>query len=252
MASTASAHASSLIESFDALDDPRRGAVYPLSEIVVLTVCGVICGADTFVAIEHFGVSKLKWLRGLLPFEGGIPSHDTLGRTFSRLDPEQFERCFQVWTRQVAQETAGEVVALDGKTLCGSAGRARGQEALHLVEAWATEQHLTLGQRRSIGGSNEIEVIPQLLETLVLEGCIVTIDAMGYQAGIAKAIVGAEADYVLQVKNNQGELLADLKQLLARLEEGGREADLTDTCGGHGRVETRRCWTVEVDGQRPG
>ena len=238
----------SLPRSFQSLDDPRHGATYPLSEILVLTVCATLCGADTFVEVEEFGEAKLSWLRGLLPFDDGIPSHDTIGRVFGRLDPGAFEDCFQAWTRQVAEQTDGEVVAVDGKKLAGSAGRGDGEQALNLVEAWATEQHLTLGQHRSSGGPNEIETIPRLLEKLVLEGCIVTTDAMGCQTQVVEAVIGAEADYVVQVKTNQGELYADLHQLFARLSEQ-REAGYTDVDGGHGRVETRRCWALGAAGR---
>jgi predicted transposase YbfD/YdcC len=163
-----------LIDHFAQIEDPRRSrnTLYPIEEILLLAICAVLSGADTFVAIEAFGRAKLGWLRGLLPYERGIPSHDTIGRVFGMLKPSEFERCFRAWTRRVQQQTRGEVVALDGKTARGSGDRAAGVDPLHVVEAWATGQELMLGQRRSEGGSNEIEAIPQLLERLVLEGCI--------------------------------------------------------------------------------
>jgi len=235
-----------LANSFEELDDPRDGETFPLGEIVVLVVCATISGADTFVAVKEFGDSRLDWLRGLLPFKDGIPSHDTLSRVFRRIDPEQFEECFRTWTRDAYEQTDGEVVAIDGKTLCGSGDVATGQEPRHLVEAWACEQGLTLGQRQSEGGSNEIKAIPKLLETLVLEGCIITIDAMGCQTDIAGAICEAGADYVLRVKDNQEGLRSDIERLFERRLERGLEADYTDVDGGHGRVETRRCWAIEV------
>mgnify|MGYP006427625167 FL=1 len=247
--SSPTSDASSLAASFEKLEDPRHGEIYPLEEIVVLVVCAVIGGADTFVAIEQFGKSRLEWLRGLLPFEDGIPSHDTLSGVFGRIDPEQFEKCFRTWIRSARKQTDGEVVAVDGKTLCGSGDQATEKDPLHLVEAWATEQGLTLGQRRSEGGSNEIEAIPELLEALVLEGCIVTIDAMGCQTSIAEAIQEAGADYVLRVKDNQEGLRADIERLFDRRRERGFEAGYTDVDGGHGRVETRRCWAIEVGGR---
>jgi predicted transposase YbfD/YdcC len=238
-----------LADSFEELDDPRDGETYPLGEIVVLVVCATISGADTFVAVKEFGDSRLDWLRGLLPYEDGIPSHDTLSRVFRRIDPEQFEECFRTWTREAYEQTEGEVVAIDGKTLCGSRDAATGQDPRHLVEAWACRQGLTLGQRRSEKGSNEIEAIPKLLETLLLEGCIVTIDAMGCQTDIAEAICEAGADYVLRVKDNQKGLRADIERLFERRLERGFEADYTDVDSGHGRVETRRCWAIEVGGR---
>jgi predicted transposase YbfD/YdcC len=238
-----------LADSFEELDDPRDGETFPLGEIVVLVMCATISGADTFVAVKEFGESRLDWLRGLLPFEDGIPSHDTLSRVFRRIDPEQFEECFRTWTREACEQTDGEVIAIDGKTLCGSGDVANGQDPRHLVEAWACEQGLTLGQRRSESGPNEIKAIPELLETLVLEGCIVTIDAMGCQTDIAEAICEAGADYVLRVKDNQKGLRADIERLFERRLERGFEADHTDVDGGHGRVETRRCWAIEVGEQ---
>lgn len=238
-----------LADSFEELDDPRDGETYPLGEIVVLVVCATISGADTFVAVKEFGDSRLDWLRGLLPFEDGIPSHDTLSRVFRRIDPEQFEECFRTWTREAYEQIDGEVVAIDGKTLCGSGDPAAGKKPRHLVEAWACGQGLTLGQRRTEGGSNEIKAIPELLKTLVLEECIVTIDAMGCQTDIAESIYEAGADYVLRVKDNQEGLRADIERLFECRLERGFEADYTDVDGGHGRVETRRCWAIEVGGR---
>lgn len=169
---------------------------------------------------------------------------------FGQIEPSAFERCFRAWTHRVQKETSGSgPVALDGKTARGSGDRASGTEQLHLVEAWACGQELMLGQRRSEGGSNEIEAIPRLLEKLALEGCIVTIDAMGCQTDIAEAIIGAEADYVLRVKDNQKGLRADIERLFERRLARGIDPDHTDIDGGHGRVETRRCWTIDVEGR---
>jgi predicted transposase YbfD/YdcC len=240
-----------LIDSFTEIEDSRcaRNTLYPIEEILLLAVCGAVSGADDFVALEEFGESKLGWLRGFLPYERGVPSHDTLGRVFGQIEPSAFERCFQAWTHRVQKETSGEVVALDGKTARGSGDRASGTEQLHLVEAWACGQELMLGQRRSEGGSNEIEAIPRLLEKLALEDCIVTIDAMGCQTDIAEAIIGAEADYVLRVKDNQKGLRADIERLFERRLARGIDPDHTDIDGGHGRVETRRCWTIDVEGR---
>jgi len=240
-----------LADSFSEIEDSRcaRNTLYPIEEILLLAVCGAISGADDFVAVQEFGESKLDWLRGFLRYERGIPSHDTIGRVFGQIDPSDFERCFRAWTRQVQKKTDGEVVALDGKTARGSGDRASGTEQLHLVEAWACGQELMLGQRRSEGGANEIETIPRLLEVLALEGCIVTIDAMGCQTTVAEAITGAEADYVLRVKDNQESLRSDIEHLFERRLARGIAPDHTDVDGGHGRVETRRCWTIDVEGR---
>lgn len=240
-----------LVDSFAEIEDPRhpRNTLYPIEEILLLAICGAISGADDFVSIAEFGEAKLGWLRGLLPFDHGVPSHDTLTRVFGQIEPSEFERCFRAWTRRVEEKTDGQVVAIDGKTLRGSKDRASGEGPLHLVEAWACGQELMLGQRRSEGGANEIETIPKLLELLTLEGCIVTIDAMGCQTDVAEAVIGAGADYVLRLKDNQEGLRADVERLFERRLDVGFGPGHTDVDAGHGRVETRRCWAIDVAGK---
>lgn len=240
-----------LVDSFSEIEDPRhpRNTLYPLEEILLLVICGVLSGADDFVSIAEFGEAKLSWLRGLLPFERGVPAHDTLTRVFGLIDPSEFERCFRVWTRRVEEKTEGQVVAVDGKTLRGSRDRTSGEGPLHLVEAWATGQELMLGQKRSKDGANEIDTIPELLEVLTLEGCIVTIDAMGCQTRIAEAIIGAGADYVLRLKDNQAGLQAEVEQIFERCLDRGIAPGRTTVNGDHGRVETRRCWAIDVRGR---
>jgi predicted transposase YbfD/YdcC len=219
---------------FAEIEDGRsaRNTLYPIEEIILLAICGAISGADDFVALEAFGQSKIDWLRGFLPYERGIPSHDTLGRVFALINPSDFERCFRAWTRRVQEKTHGEVVAIDGKTVCGSADHASGSPPLHLVQAWATEQQVMLGQRRSEDGSNEIKTVPPLLgvlllEVLALEGCIVTIDAMGCQTAIAAAILEAGADYVLRVKDNQKGLRRTISQLFNQKRALNQRAEST-------------------------
>ena len=229
-----------IMEHFQELTDPRieRAKRHNLLDIVALTICAVVCGADNWVEIAEFGQAKADWLRRFLALPNGIPSHDTLGRVFRRLDPEQFQAGFLDWVRSVSRLTQGEVVAIDGKTLRGSGDRAAGRRPLHLVSAWATANRLTLGQVRTTAHSNEITAIPQLLQLLDLRGCLVTIDAMGCQKAIARQIVAGEADYLLAVKGNQG-------QLYANLQDAFRCAEGSDSCRevgkGHGRVEVRHC-----------
>ena len=223
---------------------------------MTLTICAVICGADSFTAIEAFGQAKQRWLGQFLDLEHGIPSHDTIGRVFAGIDPEAFEECFLTWVEAACEATDGEVIAIDGKTLRRSYDRHAGKAALHMVSAWATANGLALGQVRTAEKSNEITAIPELLEVLSLSGCIVTIDAMGCQRAIAEAITDQGADYVLALKGNQGELRADTEALFDRVR--GREGNLEDefesaavstyksVTGGHGRVETRRCWALDV------
>lgn len=247
-----------LVAHFGVMKDPRKakGKQHRLRDIMMLTICAVICGADSFTAIEAFGQAKQRWLGQFLDLEHGIPSHDTIGRVFAGIDPEAFEECFLTWVEAACEATDGEVIAIDGKTLRQSYDRHAGKAALHMVSAWATANGLALGQVRTAEKSNEITAIPELLEVLSLSGCIVTIDAMGCQRAIAEAITDQGADYVLALKGNQGELRADTEALFDRVR--GREGNLEDefesaavsthksVTGGHGRVETRRCWALDV------
>src|SRR5215207_5887649 len=189
---------------FATLTDPRveRTKQHLLVDIVTIALCAVISGADDWVAVATYGREKAAWLRTFLELPGGIPSHDTFGRVFSRLDPEEFRRCFLNWVQAVVGAPGAQVVAVDGKTLRRSHDRRAGKEALHLVSAWATESGLVLGQVAAGAKSNEITAIPVLLRLLALEGTVVTIDAMGCQTAIAAQVVERGADYVLALKDN--------------------------------------------------
>jgi predicted transposase YbfD/YdcC len=237
---------------FAALPDPRvdRAKRHALLDIVAVALCAVICGADSWVEVEAFGRAKLPWLRTFLALPNGIPSHDTFGRVFAALDPAAFERCFLAWVRDVAAASDGEVVAIDGKTLRRSHDRASGKAALHLVSAWATANHLVLGQVAVDDKSNEITAIPALLEVLALRGCIVTIDAMGCQKEIAARIVGQEADYVLALKDNHPALAAEVAELFAQPPDGGAfPGDRHETVEkDHGRIEIRRVRAIDAPG----
>jgi predicted transposase YbfD/YdcC len=195
-----------LQEHLAELTDPRmgRGKLHLLLDILVIAICAVICGADTWVEREAYGRAKEEWLKQFLPLPNGIPSHDTFARVLARLKPEELQRCFLNWMRAVSERTHGEVVAIDGKTLRRSFDRAAGKGAIHRVSAWATANRLVLGQQQVDEKSNEITAIPALLRLLELEGCIVTIDAMGCQKAIARTIVEQGAEYVLALKGNQG------------------------------------------------
>lgn len=174
------------------MEDPRRTSqgnhLYPLDEILFSSIAAVISGADTWTSISLFGKAKLDWLRKFFPFKNGAPSHDVLGKVFAALDSGQFSKCFVSWVDSLAQLTAGEIIAIDGKTLCGSDDKARGKSALHVFSAFATANSLCLGQVVVDSKSNEITAIPQLLDLLTLKGCIVTVDAMGCQKNITQAI----------------------------------------------------------------
>ena len=240
----------SIAEHFAALDDPRidRTKRHKLLDIVAIAICGTICGADSWVDIELFGNCKEEWFKSFLELPGGIPSHDTFGDVFARLDPEQFQHCFVAWVQAVAEVTQGEVVAIDGKTVRRSHDRTLGKQAIHMVNVWASANGLVLGQAKVAEKSNEITAIPKLLQLLELAGCIVTIDAMGCQKEIAQQIIEAQADYLLAVKKNQGRLYEDVCDLFEGAQAFDFEGvphDYARTVNkNHGRLETRQCWAI--------
>jgi predicted transposase YbfD/YdcC len=230
---------------FAALPDPRvaRARRHELLDLLTIARCAVLCGADGWVDVEAFGKAKLAWLRTFLPLPNGIPSHDTFGRVFAALDPAAFETAFLGWVRGVTTATAGEVVAIDGKTLRRSHDRANGGGPLHVVSAWATANGIVLGQVAVDERSNEITAIPALLEVPALSGCIVTIDAMGCHTAIAAKIVAGGGDYVLAVKDNQPTLHQGVATYFAGPTERERAAAprTRTTEKDHGRLETREC-----------
>lgn len=248
---------SSIAYHFAEIEDPRleRRKLHSLHDILTLSICATICGADGFVAIEEFGHAKEDWLRRFLDLPNGIPSHDTIGRVFALIETEEFERCFINWMQSVFAATDGEVIPFDGKRLRRSYDRASNKAALHMVGAWATENGLLLGGIETASKSNEIKTIPKLLELLDLRGCVVTIDAAGCHKTIAEQIVGQGADYVLALKANQGGLFEEVESLFERASLHQRPSRATaqrgvaffkTTDGGHGRIEQRRCWAMPI------
>lgn len=211
-------------------------------------MCAVICGADDWVAIERFGQAKLEWFKSLLELPNGIPSHDTFGRVFAQLNPEQFQQGFLSWVQAIAKIKFGEIVAVDGKTLRHSYDWQAGKGAIHMVSAWASASRLVLGQVKVDEKSNEITAIPALLKLLVLKGCIVTIDALGCQTEIVELITEQEGDYVISLKGNQGTLHQDVQDLFAYAQEINYHQvahDVHQTVeGNHGRIEIRRYTTI--------
>jgi len=235
---------SSIKDHFAELTDPRRREVtYPLINIVVIAVCAVICGADDFVAIASFGRKKRDWLSQFLDLSAGIPSHDRFNAVFAALKPAEFEKCLLNWIAALHEITDGQIVAIDGKTLRRSFDAASSKSAIHMVSAWATANHISLGQVEVDEKSNEITAIPKLLELLEISGSLVTIDAMGCQTEIAKQITQSKADYCLAVKGNQPTLHAGLMDFFNdHLEDDfarvkSRRFDTYEK--GHGREETR-------------
>jgi hypothetical protein len=197
-----------LQDAFADLSDPRmnRTKEHHLLDIVAIALCAVICGADSWVAVEEFGKAKQAWLRTFLVLPSGIPSHDTFGRVFAALDADEFQQGFVRWIRAVWPASGGEVIAVDGNPLRGSHDHGIGKAAIHLVSAWAGHARLVLAQCKVDDKSNEIMAIPEVLRLLDLKGCTVTVDAMGCQTAIAKQIVQQGGQYVLAVKENQAQL----------------------------------------------
>lgn len=245
----------SLSTHFAALEDPRveRTKLHHLLDIVTIALCALICGADNWVEIEEFGRAKEEWFTTFLALPHGIPTHDTFGRVFARLDPEQFGQCFLRWVQAIQQVVPlqpgqHEVIALDGKAVRRSHDRGAGKSAIHMVSAWATTQRLVLAQTQVDEKSNEITALPLLLRQLALAGCIVTIDAMGCQTAIARQIVEQGGDYVLALKGNQGTLAEDVALLFTdgrATQFAGMAHDThVTTEKDHGRLEIRRHWTL--------
>lgn len=257
----------SLLDYFADLEDPRidRTKDHPLINVVFIAICAVIGGAEGWTDMETFGQSKHRWLAQFLDLSGGTPSDDTFRRVISRLDRRAFEHRFRRWTaavvRRIGETEEGEAslsrVALDGKTLRGSVDRdkdrirrdGKKKAPLQLVSAWAEEQRLTLAQETVGKGTNEISALPDVLEALELSGALVTVDAMGTQKEIAKQIEDQGGEYVLALKSNHPRLYGDVKSFF----EDAVDRTLSDmdveerseTDGGHGRVEVRRCWTTD-------
>jgi predicted transposase YbfD/YdcC len=238
------------LSHFSVLPDPRidHTKKHNLVDIVFIAICTIICGGETYIDMEVFGKAKIGWLSKYLELPNGIPSHDTFRRVISLIDPQSFADCFMAWTRAIHVATKGEVIALDGKTLCHTFDTVTGQGALHVVSAWATKAGLALGQVRVDSRSNEITAIPKLLDMLDISGCIVTMDAMGCQTEIAQQIIDKGGDYLLCLKSNQISLHEEVKYFFDEAFDAGFE-DLEcryfeSVEKDHGRIEIRKCWMV--------
>ena len=241
----------SITEHFSNLEDPRidRNKLHLLSDIMVLTICAMLSGAEGYEAIEEFGRNKEAWLRKLIPLKHGIPSHDCIRYVITRLPPKQFQSCFLSWAQAMKKELGGEVIAVDGKTSRRSHDRKRDRNPLHMVSAWGATNRLVLGQEETSEKSNEITAIPALLSLLELKGCIVTIDAMGCQRSIAAQIVHQSGDYVLGLKGNQGLLHEAVEDYFTVAHEakfeGIEHSYRQEIDKGHGRLDIRHYWIVE-------
>jgi predicted transposase YbfD/YdcC len=241
----------SIVHYFTNLTDPRirRRRRHEFLDIIVLAICGTICGCKSWNEIAIYGRKKKDWLQTFLELPNGIPGPDTLRRLFARIKPAAFQACFRQWMQALADTLGVKQIAIDGKTVRRSHDRGLGQAPLHMVSAWATANQLTLGQVAVSDKSNEITAIPQLLELLELSGAIVTIDAMGCQKTIARKIREGGGHYVLAVKDNQERLLADIQaSFAAEVPEGDDTANYSyhETVErGHGRIERRQYFTID-------
>ena len=243
-----------LVQHFGAVADPRCGGKieHRLTDILVIAVCAVIACAESWDDIALYGRSKLDWLRTFLELPNGIPSHDTFRRVFMLIDPDAFEGCFARWAQSLMSKVEREVVAIDGKTVRRSGCRRHDHSPLHLVSAWASDQCLVLGQREVDGKSNEITAIPELLDTLHLDGAIVTLDAMGCQKDIAARIRANGADYLLALKANHGRAFETARghferTCFCRGASGRPACDAFDES--HGRLVRRRVFVSPVGGE---
>ncbi|TWT40210.1 Transposase DDE domain protein [Thalassoglobus neptunius] len=227
------------------LTDPRedRGSNHNLFDVVGLALCGTICGANSWADIERFAVAHQEWFEQFLELPYGVPSHDTFGRVFARLDTDEFQRCLGRWVEQLQLQLDGQTVAIDGKTLRGSHDRSSAQEALHVVGAWANQVNFCLGQVRVKSKSNEIPAVQELLEILHLKGAVVTADAMHCQKKTAQKIIDKGADYLLQVKQNQESLHDAITEEIDRYAQGNfchrNVRQQTTKEKNRGRIETR-------------
>lgn len=245
-------------DCFADLPDPRNPAQcdHKLLDILFIAVCATICGADGFTEMEEFGLAKETWLRQFLELPSGIPSHDTFNRVLQRLRPKEFQARLLTWIHSVADLSHGDIVAIDGKTLRRTKQPCRGKDALELVSAWAHKNRLMLGQRKVAADSNEITAVPELLRLLALQDCIVTLDALHCQKATVAEIRRQKADYVVAVKQNQGQLYEAVKGFFEDVREGRTHFFEMQECqtvdGEHGRIEERWYCQVKVPEDLPG
>ncbi|MEH1938857.1 MAG: ISAs1 family transposase [Nostoc sp.] len=245
-----------IADHFLGIEDPRidRTKRHNLIDIMTIAIIAVICGADGWVGIETYGCAKYEWLTTFLELPNGIPSHDTFARVFAQINPQQFQSCFLDWMKSIQKVTNGEVVAIDGKILRGSYDTNNEQSAIQIVSAWATTNKLVLGQIKVDSKSNEITAIPELLKILELSGCLVTIDAIGCQKEIVRLITQQNADYVITLKKNQGNLYDEVEKLFQFVISTGFEGIEHSTYKteerGHGRHEIRHYMMLSGIGSR--
>lgn len=236
----------SIKKHFEIISEPRESNKrHKLIDIITIGICAVVCNADTWEAIEEYGKSKAEWLKNFLELPHGIPSHDTIARVFAQIDPVEFQQAFINWV-QAINLLSNQVIAIDGKTLRRSYDNASGKAAIHMVSAWAQENGIVLGQVKTSEKSNEITAIPELLDVTEIEGCIITIDAMGCQKKIAEKIIEKKADYVFSLKGNQSNLHDNVELFFQEAVTDKCDVDSYETTDGeHGRIEIRRYYITD-------
>lgn len=234
---------------FSSLQDPRmttKNTRHNFIDILFIAICGAICGANHWTGISAYARAKEEWLKTFLELPGGIPSHDTFNDVFIKLDADQFEKCFISWVASIAELIEDDVISIDGKTLRRSHDHTDSKKSIHMVSAWSASNALVLGQLTTEEKSNEITAIPELLDRLLIENCLITIDAMGCQKKIAAKIIERKADYLLAVKDNQPSLHLAIKKILHESDDEKFNLQFSKwseaSNQGHGREETRRCW----------
>ena len=248
-----------LMTFLNELTDPRKRANscdHNFIDILVIAVCAIICGADTWEEMQEFGEEKEDWFRSFLELPNGIPSHDTFYQIFCMLDPDKFQECFTRWVKSAYPEALDipdgetEIIPIDGKAIKGSRGKGKGKKAVLMVSAWSSRLSLVLGQKKVDKKSNEITAVPQLLEAIDLKGCMITADAISCQKSIAETCIRQEADYLLAVKGNQKTLHNDIQATVEDHWDNDSEEQVSDAFfehenKGHGRHEYRCCWVFD-------
>ncbi len=235
-------HNSTIFTYFSEMEDFRinRKKQHLLTDIIAITLAAILSGMKSYDEIEDFGLARETWLRTFLELPNGIPSHDTINRVFSHMDPVKFEACFRDWVGSLLESTATGLISIDGKTIRGAKNHGL-KSPVHMVSAWASEHNMVLGQVRVNEKTNEITAIPELLKSLFIKGSLISIDAMGCQEDIAECIVNEKGDYLLAVKNNQASLYQNIEDSFRFLKAESRDEDIDI---GHGRIETRKCTVI--------
>jgi predicted transposase YbfD/YdcC len=227
---------------FSEMQDFRidRKKQHLLTDIITITIAAALCGIESYNDIEDFGVVREDWLKTFLELPNGIPSHDTFNRVFANMDPLKFEACFRNWVESILESHAGQLISIDGKTVRGAKSHGI-KSPVHMVSAWASDSNMVLGQVKVSEKSNEITAIPELLKSLLIKDCVISIDAVGCQEDIAECIIEGKGDYLLAVKNNQQSLYQNIEDSFRFLKAAGYDETID---ADHGRIETRKCTII--------